>query len=121
MEKVKNEIKESNEFINEFVKCRKGDTDIVVAAKAWRSAESALKTHISALEGDSIELEDALSNAGDDLKNARVNQGFKISNRSKYIEQLVKAKNMVILAEENFNDHLQTLDFLKEEYANMKK
>ena len=106
-----------NSFIKQFVAIVKGDDVEAQAQKAWRSAESALKTHIASAEGDIIALEDAVEQAKENLKEARVNSGYLIMDRQQYIENLIRAKNNLLVAEEELDTHMEHIAFLKEEYA----
>lgn len=109
-----------NSFINQFVALLEGDQTQVQAEKAWRSAESALKSSISSMEGDIIEKEDAVATARDYLQKCRVNHGKMITNRHLFIECLIEAKNVLVEAEDDLEEYNNSLEFLKEEYANLK-
>ena len=110
-----------NSFVKQFVAAVKGDDVEVQAEKAWRSAESALKVQIAAKEGDTIKLEDNVSEAEERLAQARINNGSRITNREDYIDQLVKIKNELTDAEERLEIHMAALEFLKSEYDALKK
>lgn len=110
-----------NSFRKQFEAKLKGDNDGVKSAKAWRSAESALKVQIAALEGDTISLEDDVENAKEALKDARINNGEIIERREEYIDNLIEAKEDLTLAIEALDNHNYTLDFLKSEYAALKE
>lgn len=110
-----------NSFVKEFVALIKGDNIEVKAQKAWRQAESALKSHIAVKEGESIRLEDAVDNAKEALDKARINGGEEIENNTVYINNLIRAKNRLIQAEDALELHTEELLFLKEEYANLSK
>jgi len=105
-----------NSFVKQFIAAAKGDDVEVMAQKAWRSAESALKVQIAAREGDTISLEDEVARKKEALETARINNGRKVANREDYIDELINAKNNLTEAEEELNDHLSELNFLKSEY-----
>jgi len=105
-----------NSFVKQFVAAVKGDDVEVQAQKAWRSAESALKVQIAAREGDTIAIEDSVSQAKEDLANCRINNGKPIQDREYYIDMLIEAKNNLTYAEETLDAHLEELNFLRNEY-----
>lgn len=109
-----------NSFVKQFIAIVTGDDVEAYAQKAWRSAESALKVHIAAMEGDIIALEDAVEQAKEGLNNARVNGGYTITDREQYIDNLVSAKNNLTDAEEELAAHMESIAFLKEEYATLR-
>lgn len=104
-----------NSFVKQFVAIIKGDDAEVSAQKAWRQAQSGLKTHIASLEGDTIKFEDNVTDAQENLAAARVNSGQPISNRDNYVSSLVAARNRVTAATKAHTDHLAMIAFLKEE------
>lgn len=108
-----------NSFVKQFIAAAKGDDVEVLAQKAWRSAESALKVQIAAREGDTISLKDEVSKRKEGLSDARINNGTKVSDREYYIDKLINAKNALTDAEEMLDDHLLELNFLKEEYRKL--
>ncbi len=110
-----------NSFVSQFMAMANGDNEKAVAEKAWRSAESALKSQISVKEGDAIELEDKVIEAKERLANARVNGLEVIKDRNAYVKNLVAAKNYVIEAETELEDHNSMLSFLREEYDALRK
>ena len=109
-----------NSFVNQFAAIIKGDNAEVQAAKAWRSAESALKVQIASLGGDLIRKEDAVERANEVLAKARVNDGNQITDRDRYIANLISAKESLTAAEKQLEAHQKTIAFLEEEYANLK-
>ncbi len=124
MEKVKKDTTENsskNVFVNSFVNHAKGDDIDVVAGTVWRQAESALKTHISSVEGDSIGLEDAVESAKENLESAKVNNGYNIPDRDLYVQSLINAKNELTQAEDLLDMHKETLKFLKDTYVSLMK
>jgi len=115
------EKKKINVFETSFIKTAKDENIEELAEKTWRNAESALKSNISNLEGDSIDFEDSVENAEADLNAARVNNGEAILDRPLFIANLVSSKNYLTNAQDALKNHLATLEFLKKEYASLKK
>ncbi len=106
-------------FVRQFEAIIKGDDSRVKAEKVFRQANSGLSSTISTLGGDTINFEDAVTEAKEALDKARVNYGNSIDDRSQYVTNLLNAKNKVTLAEEAFNKHSAKIVFLKEELENL--
>ena len=90
-----------NSFVTQFVAIVKGDNAEVQGAKAWRSAESALKVQIASLGGDLIRKEDNVSAAQESIRLARVNNGQAITDRDQYVANLISAKEQLVRAEKS--------------------
>jgi len=103
-------------FIKQYVAMAKGDDVEAEAAKSQRQAESALKTQISSLKGDTISFEDAITDAKETLESAKVHGGKVIPSnmRDSYVDKLLTAKNNVTIAETAHKQHLETIKFLEE-------
>ena len=110
-----------NSFVKQFIAAVKGDDVEVQAEKVWRQANSALKSSISSMEGDLIEKEDKVTEAEEKLAKARINKGYTISDRSSYISNLISAKEGLKKAQKELDAHIATIEFLKEEWENLKK
>lgn len=102
-------------FVRQFVAAVKGDNVEVLAQKALRQADSALKTQISSLEGDTIAKEDRVTDVKEAQEAARINRGQPITDRNAYVRNLLDAKNNVTLAEEDLKTHKEKIAFLKGE------
>lgn len=102
-------------FVKSFVALVSGDDNTVKAEKAFRQAQSALKTQISSLNGDTIQLEDAVETAKEAKASARVNNGQPISDRNTYVENLLVADNNVTKAEKALETHKKKISFLEAE------
>lgn len=102
-------------FVKTFAAKLTGDDVQVKAEKAFRQAQSALKSQISSLEGDTINLEDRVTDAKEAQTNARVNGGNAITDRNSYVNTLVSRKNEVVLAEKALKEHNDKINFLKSE------
>jgi hypothetical protein len=102
-------------FVKEVVAILKGDDAEATGQKILRQADSAFKTQIASLTGDTIALEDKLEDAVEALRLARLNNGKVISDRNSYVRNLLDAKNNVTSAEEALEAHNAKLVFLKEQ------
>ena len=67
--------KKMKSFVKQYVAVVKGDDAEAQGEKVFRQADSALQTHIANLKGDTISLEDNVTNAKEELNLARVNNG----------------------------------------------
>jgi len=111
-----------NSFVKQFCAVVTGDSSKATAEKVKRSADSALNMQIALKNGDTIRLEDNVSDAKEALKNARVNFGREMkseSDRASYVSNLIAARNEVVLAEEALADHKDLLTFLKAELKSL--
>lgn len=106
-------------FVAQFAATLKGDSDKAQAEKAWRQAQSALKTQIAALEGDTIAKEDAVTDAVENKRMARINYGkpMESSYRATYAANLIDADNGVAYAQDALDEHLAKIEFFKAELA----
>ena len=103
-------------FVKQVVAVLKGDDAEVTGQKILRGADSALKTQIASLNGDTISLEDNVETAKETLTLARINGGNIISDRNMYVANLLEAKNKLTDAEEALEFHLKKLAFLESEF-----
>lgn len=110
-------VSKTKSFVKEIVALLKGDDNEATAQKILRQADSAFKTQIASLTGDTISFEDAVEEAKEALRIARINNGRLIGDRSSYISNLIIAKNNLFDAEEALEDHVLKLEFLKEQAA----
>lgn len=108
-------------FVKEFVAKIKGDDAEALAQKALRQADSALKTQIATLTGDTITFEDRVEAAKEGQANARINGGNPITDRELYVENLLEAKNEVTEAEEALALHKEKIAFLQGELDSLGK
>ena len=102
-------------FVKEIVALLKGDDAEATAQKVLRQADSAFKTQIASLTGDTISLEDKVEEAKENLRLARLNNGCLISDRNSYIRTLLNAKNSLITTEQELEAHISKLEFLNEQ------
>lgn len=107
-------------FVKQFVAILKGDDAEATAVKALRQVESALKTQIAALEGDTITKEDALEAAKEHEALALVNGGNLLDaksgyakDRTQYVQNLIDAANTTTRAQKDLDDHKKKIEFLK--------
>jgi len=108
-------VNKAKSFIKEFVSIIKGDEAEATAQKTLRQADSAFKTQIASLTGDTISHEDRVEEAKEALRLARLNNGKLIQDRTTYIENLLEAQNSLNEAEESLANHNATLEFLKQQ------
>ena len=108
-------VSKTKSFVKEVLAILAGDNNEATAQKILRQADSAFKTQIASLTGDTISLEDAVEDAIESLRLARLNHGQVIVNRNNYISNLLTAQNRLVDAEEALEIHVAKLDFLKEQ------
>jgi len=106
-------------FVKSFVAAVSGDDVSSKAEKAFRQAQSALKSQISSLEGDTINLEEKVHDAKEAQEGARINHGNLISDRNLYVDNLIMAKNRVVEAEKALKQHNEKISFLKSELSDL--
>ena len=106
-------------FVKEVVAIISGDNAEATGQKILRQADSALKTQIASLNGDTISLEDKVEDAKEALRLARVNNGKLITDRNEYVRNLLNAKNALTDAEEALEIHLEKIAFLQEQYDSL--
>lgn len=100
-------------FVRQFVATVSGDDATVKAEKAFRQADSALRTHIAVLKGDVVPKEDAVISAKEELSIARINNCDPITNRDLYVRNLLQGRNNVTLAQEALDLHISKIEFLE--------
>jgi len=100
-------------FVKQFVAVIKGDDAEAQAQKVLRQADSALKSQIASLTGDTITFEDNVIAAKERQVLASVNNGKPITSRETYVQGLLYAKNDVTSAEEALDKHLEKIAFLE--------
>jgi len=106
-------IKTMKSFVKQFVATVTGDDVTAQAEKAFRQSESALKSQIASLSGDTINLEDKVEDTKSKLELAKINGGTVITDRENYISKLLTAKNNVTNAEKDLESHLKKIAFLQ--------
>lgn len=106
-------------YKDQFIALIEGDDAKVQSEKQFRQAEAALRSHVASYEGDTIDKEEAIRTAKDNLEKARLNNGVVIENRSRYITTLLKSKQDVVTAEKALKVHQAKIKFLKEELAKL--
>lgn len=110
-------MNKTKSFVKEIVALLKGDDAEATGQKVLRQADSAFKTQIASLTGDTIALEDRLEDAKENLRLTRLNFGLQITDRNSYIRSLLDAKNLLTSTEEALELHNAKLDFLREQAA----
>jgi hypothetical protein len=114
-----NTVGKMKSFVKQFIAKIEGDDATVRAEKALRQADSALKTQIATLTGDTINLEDAVEAAKEAQANARINNAEPITDREYYVQKLLGAKNDVTEAQEELDTHKAKIAFLASELASL--
>ena len=108
-------VSKTKSFVKEVVALLKGDDAEATAQKILRQADSAFKTQIAALNGDTIALEDGVDEAKENLRLTRLNHGESIKDRNQYVRNLLDAQNKLTAAEEALESHLEKLKFLEDQ------
>jgi len=112
-------MNKTKSFVKQIVALLKGDDAEQTAQKVMRQADSAFKTQIATLTGDTIGLEDAVENANEKLALSKVNNGVLIADRNQYIRNILEAKNNLTICEDNLKLHLEKIDFLETQHASL--
>lgn len=112
-------VNKTKSFVKEVVAILQGDNAEATAQKVLRQADSAFKTQIASLTGDTIALEDKVEDAKENLRLAKLNYGKVISDRNDYISNLVIAKNALTSAEEALEQHVEKIAFLEDMYKSL--
>ena len=94
----------------------KGENAETISEKIQKQADSAFKTHIACLTGDTIALEDKVADAEEALVLARINNANTISDRNAYIQNLILKQNNLTVAKQNLESHKETIAFLEEQH-----
>ena len=108
-------------FVKEVVAIISGDNAEATGQKILRQADSALKTQIASLNGDTISLEDRVEDAQEALRLARVNNGKLITDRNQYVRNLIETKRALIDCQETLESHLEKIAFLQEQFDSLDK
>ena len=108
-------------FVKEVVAIISGDNAEATGQKILRQADSALKTQIASLNGDTISLEDKVEDAQEVLRLARVNNGKLITDRNQYVRNLLDAKNALVDTQDALETHLEKIAFLQEQFDSLDK
>lgn len=108
-------------FVKQFVALLSGDDDTVQAQNTFRRAEAGLKTQIHIKEGNLVDFEEALEQAKIKAKEALVNFGMPITDKTNYVSDLVAHQNKVDEAEENLEAEKDLIKFLKEKLEEISK
>lgn len=100
-------------FVNQFAAAIKGDTAEATAEKAWRQAKSALQTGIARLEGDTINFEDKVTTAEENLAGAKINNAQMITDRDAYLQNILNSEATLKSAKKVLENHLLNLNVLR--------
>jgi hypothetical protein len=116
-------VEKAKSFIDQVTAVLKGDTAEATAIKIQRQANSALEVQIAVNNGKTVGLEDRVDSAIEALQLAKINSGVLISEGTgdDYVQRLIIAMNNVTDAEDVLEEHLKTIEFLKDIYHNIGK
>lgn len=109
-------MKTLSSFAKEIIAIIKGDDAEATAQKIFRQADSAFKTQIASLKGDTIALEDAVTEAEENCKKALHNNGQLIVDRNAYIKGIIEAENKLTMAQDKLADHLELIELLEKKH-----
>jgi copper chaperone CopZ len=104
-------------YVKSFLALVKGDTVEATALKIQERSTNALKAQISNLEGDTMDFKEAVDNAKVELEKATLNGGSETFDKTAYVGKLLSSKNTLTEKEEKLEQHLETIEFLKERLA----
>lgn len=107
-----NEVKKGELFIKEVVARLKGDGAEAIAAKVGRKALSAFEGQIAALKSKKVDLENAVEEAEDRLKEATFPTSVFSSNQN-YIDDILRAQGAVDQAKENLATTQKALEYFE--------
>jgi hypothetical protein len=101
--------------VKQFAAMVQGDSARVQAEKNYRRADSALKTQIAKLNGETISLEDKVETAKEKASAAIVNGGVLITDETRdlYVRNLISADNELKEAEKKLSKHKELIAFLE--------
>lgn len=114
-------MNKAKSFVKQFIAVVKGDDAEAQAQKVLRQADSALKSQIASLQGDTITFEDAVTAAEEAEVLATVNNGKAITDRNYYVSGLLNAKNKVTSAQEALKAHQEKVAFLQDKLESLNK
>lgn len=101
-------------FVKTFMAIMEGDKAEVIALKINDRSKNAIKAQISSLEGDTMDFEEEVTTAKENLEKATVNYGDSNFDKTVYVSKLISSKNNLTEKEDNLEEHLSTINFLKE-------
>ncbi len=101
-------------YVKSFLALVKGDTVEATALKVKERSTNALKAQISNLEGDTMDFKEAVDNANLELEKATLNNGSETFDKFTYVQGLINAKKVLNAKEDELEQHLETIKFLKE-------
>ena len=107
--------KETSFFVEQFIKAKDGKNTTQVAENALIKAKSRIEAAIMTLKGNSVDFEERLNEAKENVLNARVNFGEAIDSGEDYINNLIRSRQNFIDAQEEYDTHLDKIKFLQEE------
>jgi len=112
---MKNSTTKLSLFVALALAIIKGDDAEATAIKIQKKAISVLTAQIAAKECHTLTLEENLESNEHELATARVNGGNLIKDNTSYITILLTRRNSVSLSKEVLNNHLEEIEFLRDE------
>ena len=106
-------------FIKQAIAAIQGDDAAVLAEKIHRGARSAVSSQLSLLDGSLMDLEDAVEDAKEALRLARLNNGERVDDKNKYIKKLLDSHNTIVEAEDALEAHRSKIAFFQSELAEL--
>lgn len=107
-------------FIETLKAYIKGDDESIKSLKIQKKAKSLLKIEIANIDNAIIKQQDAIENAEEKLKEAKMNFGSTEFNDDEYVNTIVKHRNNLTEAQEkleNFEEHKIYLEELLKEVS----
>lgn len=102
-------------FVKLVLAMIQGDDAQIKAIKIQKKASAALTAQIAVKKAVTLNLEECVEAAQENIAISRVNSGKIIENTDDYLQALISRKKYLDLAEEALQDHLDTIAFLEEE------
>jgi hypothetical protein len=107
-------------FIQLAIATIRGDDAKATALKIQAKAIGAFNAQIAVKTAETLDKEEDLELAKDNLAKARMNMGVLITDKVVYLEKLGKAQDKVEAAQDELDNHLDSIEFLKEQLAIVK-
>lgn len=100
-------------FVSLIVALITGDDAEVTAIKIQRKAKASLTAQIAVKTAITLDLEQAVETAEENLALARVNNGELITNNEDYVRNLFRKNDALEKAVDVLDAHLEDIEFLK--------
>lgn len=104
-------------FVKGFVAYVTGDDSTAQAEKTLRQADAALNTHIHAIKGELIDLEQSVTDSKENAAKALLNHGKSIDDRDSYVRGIINAENRITEAVDTLEAKQTLLKTLEDKLA----